>query len=113
MSDKAEQCFRAKLIDKLYVLDDDITHTEAEFTITRWMNKTHQSCVKSQRQVCCCRPDDHYVFMDLLLRVPFLQDFQYVVAGRHDGSFGALIPGRHIYYKSCLLTIALQCALLG
>jgi hypothetical protein len=63
LSDKVEQCLRAKPLDELYLLNDP-PHTEDEFEVTRWMNITHQGWTKSQQEVCCCRPDEHYVFKD-------------------------------------------------
>ena len=58
MSDKVEQYFRAKPIERPIVTYPDI-HTKDEIVLARWLDKAHQQCVKTQRVVCCCRPCDN------------------------------------------------------
>ena len=64
MSNKVEQCFRARPIERPIVIYPDM-YTEDEIEFTRWLDKAHQQCVKIQRDVCCCRPSNNpSVWMD-------------------------------------------------
>jgi hypothetical protein len=68
MSDKVEQCFKAKPLknqDTLCNCNLCTPHTEENLAYARWIDKGSQDILEKQQDICCCRQiDDYYELMD-------------------------------------------------
>ena len=67
MSDKVEQCFRAKPLTSPKILcrcELCTPLTDAEVAYVRWLDKAYHECTKKEQDICCCRQiNDHYELM--------------------------------------------------